>query len=115
MGAHSKPKPSPYSVAAGSVSYALALVFAKHIPVDVIAAAPAVITAAVAAVEQGVAEAEKADPNLNKVGVVVDRLAVQAAGAAADVARDVAAGVAAAPSVAAVVPAASPNVVAQNA
>lgn len=99
-GKHAAPKPSPYSIAVGAVSYSLAITFAKHIPIDIVASAPAAITAAVAAVERGVADVAKVDPKLAAdVQPVISRLAVQAENAASEVSKDVQAGVAAAPQV----------------
>lgn len=89
-GVHAAPKPSPYSIAAGAVSYALAITFAKHIPADVIASAPAAVAVAVGAVERGVSDAVKVDPKLAPVAAKVDRLAEQAKAAADDVAQGVA-------------------------
>jgi hypothetical protein len=75
---HAAPKPSPYSIAVGAVAYSLAVTFHRYIPVDLIASAPAAVTAAVAAIERGIA---REDP---KAAPYVDRLAVQAAGAFRD-------------------------------
>lgn len=92
-GKHSTPKPSPYSIAAGAVTYALAITFSKHVPVGLVASIPAAVAVAVGAVERGVAEL---DP---KAAPVVDRLAAQALSAAKDVAAVVASGVKDAPTV----------------
>lgn len=100
MASHAAPKPSPYSIAAGAVAYSLAATFHKHLPVDLIAAAPAAVVALVSAVERGVADAaavlDKVDPKLvadvAKDVAPVNRLAAQAAGAAKDVQAAVLAG-----------------------
>lgn len=92
-GKHAAPKakPSPYAIASGAVAYSLAVTFAKHVPVDVIAAAPAAIAVGVAAIERGIAEIDpKAAP---AVDATIDRLAAQAEGAAQDLARITSAGV----------------------
>lgn len=94
MAAHAKPKPSPYAIASGAVAYSLAATFHKHLNPDLIAALPAAVAVAVAAVERGVADAEaivvKVDPKaataVTAAGTKVDRLAAQAAGAAQDLA-----------------------------
>lgn len=46
-----KVQPQPYSIASGAIAYALAITFHKHLDPQVLAAAPAALTAIVAAVE----------------------------------------------------------------
>lgn len=90
-GSHAAPKPSPYAIAAGAVAYSVANTFHKNLPIEVVAAFPAVVGLAVAAVERGVAEAvEAVDPKAAakveaKVDKPLNRLAAQAEAAGKDV------------------------------
>lgn len=93
MAKHAAPKPSPYSIAAGAVAYAVALTFHKNIPPEIVASGPVAVALAVNAVERSV---EVVDP---KAAVKVDRLGAQAEQAAKDLAADVSAGIADAPKV----------------
>ena len=96
-GTHRKPKPSPYTIAAGAVAYSLAVTFHKHIPTDLIASAPAMVAVAVNALEHAV---EAVDP---RVAPVVERYAVDAEQAIYAAVAAVQAGVKDAPHVEAVV------------
>lgn len=79
------PQPKPYSIAAGAIAYALAITFKVHLSPQVLAALPAVLTAAVATFETVVKGAEKADPSIAPEVAVASRLEAQAAQAVAEV------------------------------
>jgi hypothetical protein len=91
MAIHAKPKPAPYSIAIGAIAYSLAATFHKNLPIEIIAGAPAAITAVAASFEADLAKVLNAvDPALaTKVDAFVDpkvnRLAAQASSAAAQV------------------------------
>jgi hypothetical protein len=91
MAIHAKPKPAPYSIAIGAIAYSLAATFHKNLPIEIIAGAPAAITAVAASFEADVVKLfDAVDPSLGAkvedfIDPKVNRLAAQASSAAAQV------------------------------
>lgn len=88
-GTHRKPKPSPYTVAAGAVAYSLAVTFHRHIPSELVASLPAAVAVAANAFEHAVTVVDpKMEPKVAALATGAEKAIDAAVAAVGDGVKD---------------------------